>query len=103
MPEDPWRQLAIESQARQILPAHPETSPALLTLLHEESEELRGRAGDILHHEVQRLLAELQQGTFAQAIVKAIWGPEARVVDFLEDETEMDALANNVISNSGAQ
>lgn len=106
MSEDPWRQLAIESQARQVLPGHPESSPAILMLLREASEEaerIKGPMGAILDYEVQRLTDHLMAGTFAREIVKAVWGPEARVVDFMKDTTEMEALVNDVISNSAAQ
>ena len=97
---DPWRKLAVESQARRRYPDHPETSPAVLEILEDAVAKVHGQPLAILEHEIHQLQIALMRGRFAMRLIKAIWGPKATLKEHREEKTELNALVNDVVSNS---
>ena len=86
--QDPWREMALERQFRQLVePPDPWNNyPATLEYLRqrteEKAEELAPWARAALDHQVGQLTDALLAGEYAKALAMKVWDPDAEPEEY---------------------
>ena len=81
---DPWHEMAIDRQFREVVKEPNDTLPAVLTWIEEEIASGHYRSTRTLEAGYDYLMSALLRDVFADALVAMLW-PEQTLVESMED------------------